>query len=136
LNDLQTSLRQSRERDRIVGYTTVGIHRDDLEMLLDDYPIKRIGSQGQNKSFLIALKLAQYDILKRSANLKPLLLLDDLFDKLDAKRVERLVRLVGGDDFGQIFITDTNREHLVEILKATDLEVNYFFVDNGNAIRY
>jgi DNA replication and repair protein RecF len=82
------------------------------------------------------LKLAQYDILKRSSQLKPLLLLDDLFDKLDAKRVERLVRLVGGEDFGQIFITDTNRDHLVEILKATDLEVNYFFVDNGNAIRY
>ncbi len=135
-NDLLLSLRQSRERDRIVGYTTAGIHRDDLEMLLGDYPIKRTGSQGQNKSFLIALKLAQYDILKRSAEIKPLLLLDDLFDKLDAKRVERLVRLVGGDDFGQIFITDTNREHLVEILKTTDLEVNYFFVDNGNAIRY
>ncbi|WP_183412680.1 DNA replication/repair protein RecF [Microbacter margulisiae] len=135
-NNLLSALRESREKDKILGYTTVGIHRDDLEMLLDDFPIKRIGSQGQNKSFLIALKLAQYDIVKQSSQLKPMLLLDDLFDKLDAQRVERLVRLVGGNDFGQIFITDTNRDHLIEILKNTNLEVSYFFVDNGTVVRY
>lgn len=134
--NLLESLRKHRERDRLIGYTTVGIHRDDMEMLLDGYPIKKIGSQGQNKSFLIALKLAQYDVIKRFSHLNPLLLLDDIFDKLDAERVERLVHLVGGNDFGQIFITDTNRDHLIEILKSTSLEVKYFYVDQGNIVPY
>jgi len=134
--DLLAVLRQHRERDRLIGYTTIGIHRDDMEMLLDGFPIKRIGSQGQNKSFLIAMKLAQYDIIKRFSHVNPLLLLDDIFDKLDAERVERLVRLVGENDFGQIFITDTNRDHLIEILKSSTLEVKYFYVDQGNIIPY
>ncbi|MGC9150809.1 MAG: DNA replication/repair protein RecF [Microbacter sp.] len=135
-NDLLQSLRQYRERDRVVGFTTVGVHRDDLEMLLDGYPIKKIGSQGQNKSFLIAMKLAQYDLVSRFSHMNPLLLLDDIFDKLDAERVERLVHLVGGSDFGQIFITDTNRDHLIDILKSTSLEVKYFYVDRGNIVPY
>jgi DNA replication and repair protein RecF len=81
--DIRERMTATRERDRILGYSTQGIHKDDLEMLLDGYPIKRVGSQGQNKSYLISLKLAQFDFLKRTHKLSPLLLLDDIFDKLD-----------------------------------------------------
>ena len=129
--DFQESLRLSRERDCILGYTTVGTHKDDLEMLLGEYPIKRVGSQGQNKSFLVSLKFAQFDFLKRASNLTPLLLLDDIFDKLDARRVAQIILLVSGDAFGQIFITDTNREHLDHLLNASGCEVSYFLVDSG-----
>uniref|UniRef100_UPI00359F4732 DNA replication/repair protein RecF n=1 Tax=Prevotella heparinolytica TaxID=28113 RepID=UPI00359F4732 len=109
-------LKQSRERDRVMGYSLRGIHKDELNMLLGDFPIKKEGSQGQNKTYLVALKLAQFDFLKRTGKTVPLLLLDDLFDKLDASRVEQIIKVVGGDGFGQIFITDTNREHLDRIL--------------------
>lgn len=129
--DFGESLRQARERDRMLGFTTVGAHKDDLEMLLGDYPIKRVGSQGQNKSFLVALKLAQFDFLKQASHLTPLLLLDDIFDKLDAERVERIVSLVSGDGFGQIFITDTNREHIDYLLNKTDCDAQLFIVDKG-----
>lgn len=129
--NFKESLRRSRERDRILGYTTVGTHKDDLEMLLGDYPIKRVGSQGQNKSFLVSLKFAQFDFLKRASDLTPILLLDDIFDKLDANRVSRILSLVSGDSFGQIFITDTNREHIDHLLSETGCEVKFFFVDNG-----
>jgi len=129
--DFREALQRSRERDRIIGFTTVGIHKDDLEMLLGDYPIKRVGSQGQNKSFLTSLKFAQFDFLKRASGLTPLLLLDDIFDKLDALRVSRIISLVSGDTFGQIFITDTNREHLDHLLNESGCEVNYFLVENG-----
>ena len=100
-------------------------------MLLDNYPIKRVGSQGQNKSFLVSLKFAQFDFLKRASNLTPLLLLDDIFDKLDSRRVAQIIHLVSSDDFGQIFITDTNREHLDDLLNATGSKVRYFLVDKG-----
>lgn len=94
--------------------------------------MKREGSQGQNKTYVIALKLAQFDFLKRTASqTTPLLLLDDIFDKLDADRVEKIVRLVSGDSFGQIFITDTNRDHLDQILKTSSLDYKIFHVDNG-----
>ncbi|MCD8303068.1 MAG: DNA replication and repair protein RecF [Prevotellaceae bacterium] len=110
-------IRQSRPKDRIVGYSLHGIHKDEIEMTLDGYPIKREGSQGQNKSFLVALKLAQFDFLKQSGSrTTPILLLDDIFDKLDASRVARILRLVEEDHFGQIFITDTNRDHLGSLL--------------------
>ena len=109
-------LQESRVRDKIMGYSLRGIHKDELNMLLGDFPIKREGSQGQNKTYLVALKLAQFDFLKRTGSTVPLLLLDDIFDKLDASRVEQIVKLVAGDNFGQIFITDTNREHLDRIL--------------------
>lgn len=132
--DFGEALRLSRERDRILGYTTVGIHKDDLEMLLGDYPIKRVGSQGQNKSFLVSLKLAQFDFLKRASNITPLLLLDDIFDKLDAERVGQIISLVSGDIFGQIFITDTNREHIDTLLNATQCKVHYFYVDQGGVV--
>ena len=102
-------------------------------MLLGGFPIKREGSQGQNKSFLIALKLAQFEFLKRTGSrTTPLLLLDDIFDKLDAGRVEQIVKLVAGDDFGQIFITDTNRKHLDRILANVGLDHKLFYVQGGN----
>lgn len=125
-------IRESRQRDRIMGYSLKGIHKDDLVMQLGDFPIKREGSQGQNKTYLIALKLAQFDFLKRTgSNTTPLLLLDDIFDKLDASRVEQIVKLVAGDSFGQIFITDTNREHLDKILRKTERNYKLFAVENG-----
>ena len=124
-------LRESRERDRIMGFSLKGIHKDDLEMLLGDFPIKREGSQGQNKTYLVALKLAQFDFLHRAGNTVPLLLLDDIFDKLDASRVEQIVKLVAGDRFGQIFITDTNRDHLDKILHKVGGDYRVFRVDQG-----
>lgn len=130
--DLATSLRNSRQRDSILGYTTVGIHKDDLDMELDGHPIKRVGSQGQNKSYLIALKLAQFVFLKNTGGTTPILLLDDLFDKLDATRVERIIHLVSGDEFGQIFITDTNRENPEQLLHQTQGEFKVFLVENGS----
>ena len=118
LNDgtMQEHLAATRERDFILGYTTRGVHRDDLELLLDGFAMRRTGSQGQCKTYTIALRLAQFDFLKDNNPAVPILLLDDIFDKLDASRVERIVDVVSSDRFGQIFITDTNRTHLDEIV--------------------
>lgn len=124
-------LKTSRERDRIMGYSLRGVHKDELNMLLGDFPIKREGSQGQNKTYLVALKLAQFDFLKRTGSTVPLLLLDDIFDKLDASRVEQIIKLVAGDSFGQIFITDTNREHLDRILHKVGSDYKMFRVEQG-----
>ena len=125
-------IRESRQRDHIMGYSLKGIHKDDLVMQLAEYPIKREGSQGQNKTYLVALKLAQFDFLRRTgSNTTPLLLLDDIFDKLDASRVEQIVKLVSGDKFGQIFITDTNRDHLDKILRKIEGEYKVFGVEQG-----
>ncbi len=100
-------------------------------MLQNGYPVRREGSQGQSKTFLIALKLAQFDFLSRTGSrTKPLLLLDDIFDKLDAMRVEQIVKLVSGERFGQIFITDTNRDHLDAILASMQGDNRLFFVEN------
>ena len=125
-------IQRDRLKDRAVGYSLHGIHKDDIEMLLGGFPIKREGSQGQNKSFLIALKLAQFEFLKHTGSQTiPLLLLDDIFDKLDAGRVEQIVKLVASDDFGQIFITDTNREHLDRILSSAGPDHKLFYVKGG-----
>jgi DNA replication and repair protein RecF len=125
-------IRRDRAKDRAVGYSLHGIHRDDLEMLLGGYPIRREGSQGQNKTYALALKLAQFDFLRRTASTTtPLLLLDDIFDKLDAQRVEQIISLVSGPQFGQIFITDTNREHLDRILKCGNFDYRLFAVKAG-----
>ena len=124
-------LKQSRERDKIMGFSLRGIHKDELNMLLGEFPIKKEGSQGQNKTYLVALKLAQFDFLKRTGRTVPLLLLDDIFDKLDASRVEQIVKLVGGDNFGQIFITDTNRGHLDRILHKVGSDYKIFRVEEG-----
>lgn len=124
-------LKESRARDQIMGYSLRGVHKDELNMLLGDFPIKREGSQGQNKTYLVALKLAQFDFLKRTGTTVPLLLLDDIFDKLDASRVEQIIKLVAGDSFGQIFITDTNREHLDRILHKVGSDYKMFRVEQG-----
>ncbi len=130
--DLLEVIRRDRPKDRIMGYSLHGIHKDDLEMTLGGYPLRREGSQGQNKTYLIALKLAQFDFLRRTGSrTAPLLLLDDIFDKLDAGRVEQIVRLVSGERFGQIFVTDTNRDHLDRILEKTEGEYKLFYVEQG-----
>jgi DNA replication and repair protein RecF len=98
-------------------------------LYLGDYFVKRVGSQGQNKTFLVALKLAQFEFLKQVHACNPILLLDDIFDKLDANRVSKIIQMVSGDNFGQIFITDTNREHLVGILHQLPQENRVFLVN-------
>jgi len=117
--DFKTLLEQSLTKDRLLQYTSAGIHKDDLMLLLNGYPIKKFGSQGQQKSFLIALRFAQYAFLKNQKNQKPIVLLDDIFDKLDDQRVMRLVALVENDFFGQLFISDTNSKRTEEVVKAT-----------------
>lgn len=124
-------LSSSRARDRAVGFTTEGIHKDELLMLLEGELIRKVGSQGQNKTFVISLKLAQYILLSLSAQERPMLLLDDVFDKLDAERVERIIELVGGEAFGQIFVTDTNRKHLDEIVASLGDDYRLFEVSHG-----
>ena len=127
-------IQRDRQKDRIIGYSLHGIHKDDLEMTLDGYPLKKEASQGQNKTYLVSLKLAQFEFLKRTgSHTTPLLLLDDIFDKLDANRVESIVNLVCDDHFGQIFITDTNRENLDMILQRTTNDYKIFTVKNGAA---
>lgn len=129
---LLTVIQQSRSKDVIMGYSLHGMHKDDLEMQLGGYAIKREGSQGQNKTFLTALKLAQFNYLRQHGSCTtPLLLLDDIFDKLDAQRVEKIVELVGSDEFGQIFITDTNRDHLDLILQGMPGDHQLFYVKQG-----
>ena len=123
--DLRDAYVRTRQRDLILGWTSQGIHKDDLEMRLGDYPLKQVGSQGQQRTFVLAMKLAQALYID-----KPILLLDDIFDRLDSERVERIVDMVQGDEFGQIFITDTDREHLTEILKPSD-SAKIFHVENG-----
>lgn len=127
-------IRRDRAKDRAVGYSLHGIHRDDIEILLDGHPMRREGSQGQQKTFVVALKLAQFSFLKRAASTTPLLLLDDIFDKLDAHRVERIVALVGGEDFGQIFVTDTNRDHLDSILGNSGVDHRLYHVNEGTIV--
>lgn len=112
-------LKANRQRDAMLGYTSSGVHRDDLEASLGNHSLRGIGSQGQLKTFAVALKLAVFDFLRDAGGETPILLLDDIFDKLDAERVEHILQVVGPDSgFGQIFITDTNREHLDRILKG------------------
>lgn len=131
--DLLEVIQRDRFKDRAVGYSLHGVHRDDLEMTLDGYPLKREGSQGQNKTFVTALKLAQFNFLQKTGNKRtPILLLDDIFDKLDTSRVEQIVKIVADDTFGQIFITDTNREHLDSILRNNQFEYKIFSVDAGD----
>lgn len=122
----------SRERDIVNGFTTSGVHRDDMSLRIGGYPLRKYGSQGQQKSFLMSLKLAQYCILTEVCGERPLLLLDDLFDKLDTSRVENLLSLVAGDGFGQIFITDCNRSRLETILSRAGEKYALFMVEGGD----
>lgn len=123
-------IQKDKHKDRAVGYSLHGVHRDDLEFFIGGNPMKREGSQGQTKTFAVALKLAQFDFLRNtSSHTTPLLLLDDIFDKLDAQRVERIVDIVAGEGFGQIFVTDTNRSHLDSILSTTASDYKLFDVE-------
>lgn len=131
--DLTEAFARTRGRDIILGWTSQGVHKDELEMKLGDYPLKRVGSQGQQKSYLLAMKLGQALYLSsvHAVKDKPILLLDDIFDKLDSERVERIVQLVVGQEFGQIFITDTDRQHLTSILREQANEAKVWHVENG-----
>ena len=129
--DLTQKLASNRERDRIIGFSMNGIHKDELEMTLAGHPMKRVGSQGQNKTYLVSLKLAQFNFLKQTHGVTPILLLDDIFDKLDEKRVTKIVELVSDNDFGQIFISDTNSRHWEEILPKINQSSMIFNVVNG-----
>ena len=120
--DFAALLHESSDKDRLLQFTTAGPHKDDLLLQMDGYPIKKSGSQGQQKTLLVALKLANFEFIRRRCNITPILLLDDIFDKFDARRVSRIIQLVAGQQFGQIFITDTGREYIEGILQQTNCE--------------
>ena len=117
--NIKELLKKSLEKDKILQFTTAGIHKDDLSFDIGEYPIKKFGSQGQQKSYLIALKLAQFEFVKQKSRITPIVLLDDIFDKLDENRVSQIVELVNNDEFGQIFITDTHPERTENIVKTS-----------------
>ncbi len=130
-NDLLTLLTDSRKNDLSMLFTTEGIHKDELNLLLGEYPIRKLGSQGQQKSYLVALKLAQFEYIQTQCGFKPILLLDDVFDKLDSQRVEQIIKLVAQHSFGQIFITDTNPARIADVLHQIDGEYYHFHVENS-----
>ncbi|HBE39916.1 MAG TPA: DNA replication and repair protein RecF [Bacteroidales bacterium] len=130
--DFAEALINSVSKDRFLEYTTVGIHKDDLILEMDGYTVKSLGSQGQQKSYLVALKLAKFEYIRRKSGIPPILLLDDIFDKFDAERVEQIIKLVGNSRFGQIFITDTHRSRLNEILASHDTDYKLFIISNNN----
>ena len=125
-NDLLTLLQENLPKDKALQYTSVGVHKDDLSFEIDSHPIKKFGSQGQQKSFLIALKLAQFEFLKKQSGVKPILLFDDIFDKLDESRVAKIVEMVNSDTFGQLFISDTHPERTETIVKSTHQSYKIF----------
>jgi DNA replication and repair protein RecF len=131
-NSFANVLQNSLNRDRATEYTNVGIHKDDLEFTINGYSLKKYASQGQQKSFLIALKLAQFDFIKSIKKIKPILLLDDIYDKLDDLRVKQLMELVSTDNFGQLFITDTHTNRLADLFKTTNADFKVFNINNGN----
>lgn len=124
--DLLTLLTENINRDRALHYTSVGIHKDDLSFEIDHFPIKKFGSQGQQKSFLIALKLAQFEFVKKQSGQKPILLFDDIFDKLDKTRVGKIIEMVNNDTFGQLFISDTHSDRTESIVKSTHQSYKIF----------
>ena len=125
-DNLEILLVQNLQKDRITQYTTCGIHKDDVIFNIAGFPVKKFGSQGQQKSFLIALKLAQFDFIKKQTKTLPILLFDDIFDKLDAFRVQQIVNMVNDDVFGQIFISDTHPERTENIIKQTHKSYKIF----------
>jgi len=129
--DFKEVLINAVSRDRFLEYTSVGVHKDDLIFELDEYSVKSLGSQGQQKTFLVALKLAKFDYIKSKSGFKPILLLDDIFDKFDAERVEQIIKLVGNHNFGQIFITDTHQDRLYDILTSHKIDYKLFRINNN-----
>ena len=129
---MQQLLNANRDRDMIMGYTTRGVHRDDIDLWLGDHAMRKTGSQGQCKTYTIALRMAQFEFLKKYTGTTPILLLDDIFDKLDERRVVSIINVVSNSqDFGQIFITDTNRTHLDEIVSMMSGDYSMMIVENG-----
>ena len=120
------------ERDRALGFTSGGVHRDDIELMLGNALMRKTGSQGQCKTYTIALRLAQFDFLRSQSSVTPLLLLDDIFDKLDSERVANIMRIVSSPTFGQIFISDTNRQHIDETIAAIGSDYRIFSVASGS----
>lgn len=133
--DFENVLKSAIAKDRALNYTTTGTHKDDLIFHLKGHSIKRYGSQGQQKSFLIALKLAQFEMIKKIKQAKPILLLDDIFDKLDEVRVSRLMQLVSQENFGQLFLTDSHPERIIKIFKDIKIPIALFTVKNGKIIK-
>jgi DNA replication and repair protein RecF len=133
-DDFAALLENSVEKDRKLQFTTTGLHKDDLVLKLSDYPLKRVGSQGQQKTYLVALKLSQFDYIKQHTGEHPILLLDDIFDKFDTNRVNRIIKLVASPNFGQIFVTDTNTDRMDSILKQIDGEYNLFQITEEGII--
>ena len=123
---LDELLRRSFEKDRVLKHTTEGVHRDDFIFTMNGHPIRRYGSQGQQKSFLVSLKFAQYEIMKKNYGFAPTLLLDDVFDKLDMSRISNLLQMVASNDFGQIFITDSNKVRMAGIVDGLTRDRAYF----------
>ena len=129
---MQQLLNANRDRDMIMGYTTRGVHRDDIDLWLGNHSMRKTGSQGQCKTYTIALRMAQFEFLKKYTGTTPILLLDDIFDKLDERRVVSIINVVSNSqDFGQIFITDTNRTHLDEIVSMMSGDYSMMIVENG-----
>jgi len=129
-------LLNSINKDRYLEYTTVGVHKDDLLLEMNGFPVKALGSQGQQKSYLVALKLAKFDYIKRKAGFSPILLLDDIFDKFDADRVEQIIKIVGNHRFGQIFITDTHQSRLHDILFSHNIDFKLFRIAENKVDEY
>ena len=129
--DFLQLLQNSRKKDQILTYTTNGIHRDDFIFSINKHSLRKSGSQGQQKTFLIALKFAYFEILKDILKMKPILLLDDIFDKLDHDRVEQIIRILNEKEFGQIFITDTSKERIDKILNKVNIQSKYFIFDKN-----
>jgi len=124
-------LKERRERDFAMRFTTAGVQRDDFFFSMDGYPIRKCGSQGQQKSFLVALKFAQYEVMKQKYGFAPVLLLDDLFDKLDMGRIANLLKMVAGQDFGQIFLSDSNKVRMSGIVDEITRDRAYFVAEGG-----
>jgi DNA replication and repair protein RecF len=132
--DMRNLLNDSLRKDMILQYTTNGIHKDELDMKLGGYSLKKTGSQGQQKTFVVALKLAKFDFIKNICKMNPILLLDDIFDKFDHSRVEQIIRLVAENNFGQIFITDTSISHLKKILEEINIAHKVFIISDSQSI--
>lgn len=134
-SDFADLLQSSREKDRIMQYTTHGIHKDDLLLKINGYSLKKTGSQGQQKTFLVTLKLAQFDFIKEMNKTRPILLLDDVFDKFDESRVRQIIKQVSDEHFGQIFITHTDPDKMKEILEEMNADYKLFQIEGGSIVR-
>lgn len=134
-NSFNELLSNALEKDKNFRFSTVGIHKDDLLFNINGYPVKKFGSQGQQKTFVVAIKLAQFEYTKNKKGFKPLLLFDDIFDKLDDSRVEKIVKLVSEDNFGQVFITDTQLKRIENIFSQHEIEHKIFFIENGKVLQ-